>query len=112
MFIIHVRTTLNNILVTCLNSQDFILWGVTPSSLGFKGSKKGSLVAAKVLGEHVGTRLLKEGRNGVFLRFLGIGPGRFSFVSGLRKSGILIKGMEDRTQLPHNGCKLSKKRRI
>lgn len=99
-------------MVTCLNDQQKVQWWVTPAVLGYKDCKKRSVLAAKVLGEFVGNRLLKDGTSQVEIRLKGIGPGRHPFLSGLRKSGVTILALEDVTQIPHNGCRSKKKRRI
>jgi len=42
----------------------------------------------------------------------GPGSGRESAITGLQSSGLIIKGIEDVTPLPHNGCRPPKRRRV
>ena len=42
----------------------------------------------------------------------GPGSGRESAIRSLAGSGIEVKSIEDRTPLPHNGCRARKRRRV
>ena len=48
----------------------------------------------------------------VAVKVRGPGAGRDSAIRGLRAGGLEIISLEDRTRLPHNGCRARKKRRV
>ncbi len=46
------------------------------------------------------------------VRITGAGAGRESAVNGLTSAGLRVTAVEDRTPVPHNGCRPSKRRRV
>ena len=42
----------------------------------------------------------------------GPGAGRESAVTSLQANGLRVSAVEDHTQIPHNGCRARKKRRV
>ena len=42
----------------------------------------------------------------------GLGRGKQSCLRALTKSGLKIVSLEDKTGVPYNGCRASKKRRV
>jgi small subunit ribosomal protein S11 len=46
------------------------------------------------------------------VRLRGAGAGRESAVNALASSGLKVTALEDRTPVPHNGCRPRKKRRV
>lgn len=52
------------------------------------------------------------GMSEVEVRITGTGAGRESAVSGVASCGIRVTAIEDRTPVPHNGCRPRKRRRV
>ena len=48
----------------------------------------------------------------VEVRVNGAGSGRESAVTALQRTGLKVTAVEDRTAVPHNGCRPRKKRRV
>jgi small subunit ribosomal protein S11 len=48
----------------------------------------------------------------VILFFKGFGRGRRSIIKGLKKNKIKVLRIFDKTPIAHNGCRVSKKRRL
>jgi small subunit ribosomal protein S11 len=46
------------------------------------------------------------------VRITGAGAGRESAVNGLVSTGLRVTAIEDRTPVPHNGCRPRKRRRV
>ena len=107
----HVKASYNNTIVTITDSKgDVILWS-SSGRCGFKGSKKKSPFAATTAGEEIGKRALDMGIQSVSVRISGPGQGRDHAVRALNAVGLRITSIADVTPLPHNGCRLPKRRR-
>ena len=52
------------------------------------------------------------GMQEVEVRIRGAGSGRESAVTALQRAGLKITAVEDRTAIPHNGCRPRKRRRV
>ena len=110
--LVHVKSTFNNILVTITDLQGNVLFGASPGILGFKGSKRATSYAAQLVGESLCKKMLKNGISTAKILLKGIGKGRHSVIMGLKSSGIVITAINDITNIPHNGCRVKKQRRV
>jgi len=110
--IAHVKATFNNtqIIITDVNGET-IAWD-SAGSMGFKGARKSTPFAATRAAENVASKARKVGMSEVEVRVKGPGPGRESAVTALQSSGLKVTAIEDRTPVPHNGCRPRKKRRV
>ena len=80
--------------------------------MGFKSARKSTAYASQATAEKIGLKAKELGLKWVFLVLKGIGRGKESGVRALRKSGVEILGILEKTGIPHNGCRLPKKRRV
>jgi small subunit ribosomal protein S11 len=62
-------------------------------------------MAAKAAIENAGMKSIQ-------VRVRGPGPGRESAIRALHAAGLKVISITDRTGVPHNGCRPSKKRRV
>lgn len=109
--VVHIKASYNNTLFTITDeSGDVLLWSSGGRS-GFKGSKKKSPFAATTAGEEIGKRALDMGIVNVRIRISGPGQGRDHAIRALNASGLNITSIADVTPIPHNGCRLPKRRR-
>ena len=108
---IDIKCTSNN---TILHASNFEKKNIIVSTgtVGFKGGKRSTPYAAQQAGETMGTKLLENFIKEVIICFTGIGKNRKSIVKGLRKKNITIVKIVDKTQVPHNGCRPTKKRKL
>lgn len=127
--IIHIKTTLNNTLLTLTNFEGDVLVKCSAGSCGFKGSRKSTPFAAKKVVEF----FIRKSSDYLFkcsqikVHVCGFGPGRESALRGLssiRDIMTKIKSSKKRifpnkitvicemTKIPHNGCRPPKKRRL
>jgi small subunit ribosomal protein S11 len=109
----HVFSSFNNTIVTITDAQGNAVAWSSAGQQGFKGSRKGTPFAAQLAAEGAakaakehGVRVLSE----VLLK--GPGSGRESALRGLQAQGIEIVTIRDITAMPHNGCKVRKRRRV
>jgi len=110
--IAHVKATHNNTLVTITDlNGETIAWD-SAGTIGFKGARKSTPFAATRAGESAGQKARKMGVSEIEVRIRGTGAGRESAVNGIVSCGIRVTAIEDRTPIPHNGCRPRKKRRV
>lgn len=110
--IVHVKATFNNTMVTVTDLNGEVLAWASAGTIGFKGSRKSTPFAATRAAEEVADKVKKMGLNEVEVRIRGSGSGRESAVTALQSRGLKITALEDRTPIPHNGCRPKKRRRV
>ncbi|GAB4548621.1 MAG: 30S ribosomal protein S11 [Phycisphaerales bacterium] len=108
----HVKATFNNTIVTITDTNGETLCWDSAGTMGFKGSRKSTPFAATRAAESCGQKAKKMGMVELEVRIKGAGAGRESAVTGLASTGIKVTALEDRTPVPHNGCRPRKKRRV
>lgn len=109
--VVHIKASYNNTLFTITDNRgDVLLWS-SSGRCGFKGSKKKSPFAATTAGEDIGKRALDMGIVNVSIRISGPGQGRDHAIRALNAAGLNITSISDVTPIPHNGCRLPKRRR-
>ncbi len=110
--IAHVRASQNNTIVTVTDlNGETVAWD-SAGTIGFKGARKSTPFAATRAGESVGQKVRKMGMSEIEVRIRGAGSGRESAVNGLVSTGLRVTAVEDRTPVPHNGCRPPKRRRV
>ena len=110
--LVHINATFNNTIISVSDlNGNVIAWSSTGSQ-GFKGSKKNTPFAAKIVGEEVMKKTADFGLRSCDILIKGPGNGRESALRSISSSGVKINSIRDVTPIPHNGCKPPKKRRI
>jgi small subunit ribosomal protein S11 len=112
---IHIQTSLNNTIITVTDSKGNTKITASAGALGFNNSRKSTTYASQTTAEHVAKQCILLGINNIDVILKGIGFGKESSLRGLQTgatSGLFIHKIEDRTPIPHNGCRLRKKRRL
>jgi small subunit ribosomal protein S11 len=110
--IAHVKATFNNTLVTITDMNGETIAWASAGTVGFKGSRKSTPFAATRAAEECAHKARKMGMQEVEVRIRGAGSGRESAVTALQRAGLKITAVEDRTAIPHNGCRPRKRRRV
>ncbi len=110
--IAHVKATFNNTIVTITDMNGEVICWASAGTIGFKGSRKSTPFAATRAAEEVAGTARKMGMKEVEVRIRGAGSGRESAVTALQSAGLKVTAVEDRTAIPHNGCRPRKKRRV
>ena len=110
--IAHIHASFNNTTVTITDNKGETLCWASAGTCGFKGSRKSTPFAGQCAAQQVAEKALKFGMKEVDVRVRGPGSGRESAITGLQTGGLNIKSIEDRTPIPHNGCRPRKKRRV
>jgi len=108
---IFIQAGFNNTIITVTDmSGNAIAWS-SNGKMGFKGSKKSTPYAAQVATLSALEKAKEFGLQTAQIKVVGAGVGRESALRAMIGSGIIITSIEDRTYLPHNGCRPPKRRR-
>jgi small subunit ribosomal protein S11 len=110
--IAHIQSTFNNTIVTITDENGNTLSWSSSGVHGFKGSRKSTPFAAKIVAEDAGNKALEYGMKNLGIYIKGPGPGRESALRALHALGFNISLIKDVTPVPHNGCRAPKKRRV
>lgn len=110
--IVYISSTFNNTIITITDTDGNVLAWATGGSVGYKGSRKSTPYAASLAAKNALRRAIDMGLTTVEVRVIGPGPGRESAIREVQASRLKIKGIKDRTKVPHNGCRPKKRRRV
>ena len=110
--IAHIHATFNNTIVTITDKKGNTVAWASGGTEGFKGSRKGTPYAAQLAAQAAARRAMEHGMRRVAIYVKGPGAGREAALRALQAAGFQITLIKDVTPIPHDGCRLPKKRRI
>ena len=108
----HIQASFNNIIISLTNNSGQVISLSSAGKMGFKGSKKNTPYAAQIAAEDAAKEAHDFGLRRVKVYVKGPGAGRESTIRSLNNTGIEVTEIIDVTQLPHNGCRPPKRRRV
>lgn len=109
---VYINSTNNNTLITITDIYGNTITWSSSGSAGFKKSKRSTSYAAQAAAEIAGKAAIDLGLESVKIFVKGLGEGRESAIRGIQAIGLNVTLITDITPIPHNGCRLPKKRRI
>ena len=109
--IVHIKSSFNNTIIAISDQEGNILSWASGGNVGFKGSRKSTPFAAQMAAEQAGRKAMEHGVRRVDVMVKGPGSGRETAIRSIQTLGIEVIGIKDVTPVPHNGCKLPKRRR-
>ena len=109
---VHIRSSFNNTMVTVTDSQGNALSWASSGGLGFRGSKKSTPFAAQTAAETAARAAMEHGLKKVAVFVKGPGSGRETAIRSLQAAGLEVSSIQDKTPIPHNGCRPKKRRRV
>lgn len=109
---IHIQSTLNNTIITLTESTGNTLYWASAGSAGFKNSRKSTSYAAQAAAEKVAQFCQLKKIKKIHVKIKGLGYGKEASLKGLQLNGVIIHKIEEISTIPHNGCRLPKKRRM
>jgi small subunit ribosomal protein S11 len=113
MGVAHIYASFTNCIVTISDLYGNALCWSSSGKCKFKGRKKRSHVAGAEVGEDAGKAVVTRRRMKRVIAILkGVGRARVAIIKGLRRSGLFVLRIQDRTPVPFNGCRPRKRRRI
>lgn len=108
----HIQSTFNNTIITITDQQGNTICWASSGTSGFKGARKGTPFAAQLAAKEVANKARDFGVRYVDVRVKGPGAGRESSIRALQAAGLEIKSIRDVTPIPHNGCRVRRRRRV
>ena len=108
----YVQSTFNNTIITITDQQGASICWASSGTAGFKGARKGTPFAAQLAAKEVSDKAREYGVKYVDVKVKGPGAGRESAIRALQSAGLEIKSIRDVTPIPHNGCRVRKRRRV
>jgi small subunit ribosomal protein S11 len=108
----HIRSTFNNTIITITDHEGNAVCSTSSGTAGFKGARKGTPFAAQLAAKEASNKARDLGVKYVDVRISGPGAGRESAIRALQTSGLEIKSIRDVTPIPHNGCRVPRRRRV
>jgi small subunit ribosomal protein S11 len=108
----HIRSTFNNTIITITDHDGNTVCSTSSGTAGFKGARKGTPFAAQLAAKEASNKARDLGVKYVDVRISGPGAGRESAIRALQASGMEIKSIRDVTPIPHNGCRVPRRRRV
>ena len=109
---VHIRSSINNTMVTVTDTQGNALSWASSGGLGFRGSRKSTPFAAQTAAETAAKAAMEHGLKSVEVYVKGPGSGREAAIRALQAAGLEVSMIKDVTPIPHNGCRPPKRRRV
>ena len=110
--VVHILATFNNTLVTISDRSGMVIASSSSGACGFRGARKGTPFAAQTASRAAALKAIEMGMTKVEVIINGRGNGRETSIRALKNAGLNIISIEDKTAIPHNGCRPPKKRRL
>jgi small subunit ribosomal protein S11 len=107
----HIKSSFNNTIIAITDQGGNVLAWASAGNVGFKGSRKSTPYAAQMAAEQAARRAMEHGVRKVDVQVKGPGSGRETAIRSIQQAGIEVTGIKDCTPIPHNGCRLTKRRR-
>ena len=108
----HIKSTFNNTIISITDPAGNVISWQSAGTVGFKGSRKSTPFAAQMAAEQCAKKAQEHGMRKVAVFVTGPGSGRETAIRSLRATGLEIASIQDCTPVPHNGCRLRKRRRV
>ena len=109
---VHIRSSFNNTMVTMTDMQGNAISWASSGEMGFRGSRKSTPFAAQTAAETAAKAAMEHGLKTVEVYVLGPGTGREAAIRALATAGLEVTKIQDKTPVPHNGCRPPKRRRV
>ena len=109
--VVHIKSTFNNTIVSITDPQGNVIAWASSGAVGFKGSRKSTPFAAQLAAEKAARAAQEHGLRRAEILVKGPGSGRDTAVRSIQNTGIEVISIKDVTPVPHNGCRMPKRRR-
>ncbi|WP_168463892.1 30S ribosomal protein S11 [Wolbachia endosymbiont of Ctenocephalides felis wCfeT] len=111
--VVYIRATFNNTFINVTDVQGNTLYQTSVGAYGFSGARKSTPYAAGKAAESAGKNAVDRfDMKVVSVVIRGPGFGAEAAVKALQSCGLTVTSIADKTAIPHNGCRLRKKRRV
>ncbi|MDE0065513.1 MAG: 30S ribosomal protein S11 [Acidimicrobiaceae bacterium] len=107
----HIKSSFNNTIIAISDQKGDVIAWASAGNVGFTGSRKSTPFAAQLAAEQAAQRAMEHGVRKVDVQVKGPGSGRETAIRSIQNAGIEVTGIKDVSPIPHNGCRLVKRRR-
>lgn len=108
----HIQCTYNNTIVTIAEKDGKVISWASSGTIGYKGSKKKTPYAAGMAAEAAAKSAMDNaGVKKVDVEVMGLGSGKDTAIRSLQAAGLEVTSIDDKTPVPHNGCRPPKRPR-
>ena len=108
----HIKSSFNNTIISITDPQGNVIAWQSAGTVGFKGSRKSTPFAAQMAAEACARTAMEHGMRKVAVYVKGPGSGRETAIRSLQAAGLEVASVQDKTPIPHNGCRPCKRRRV
>ena len=108
----HIKSSFNNTIISITDPQGNVIAWQSAGTVGFKGSRKSTPFAAQMAAEACARTAMEHGMHKVSVFVKGPGSGRETAIRWLQAAGLEVTSVQDKTPIPHNGCRPCKRRRV
>ena len=108
----HIKSTFNNTIIAITDTTGAVISWASAGTVGFKGSRKSTPFAAQMAAEAAAKQAMEHGMKKVSVFVKGPGSGRETAIRSLQAAGLEVSSIQDKTPIPHNGCRPKKRRRV
>ena len=109
--IVHIKSTFNNTIVSVTDTEGNVISWASSGGVGFSGSRKSTPFAAQMAAEKAGRAAMDLGLRRAEVHVKGPGSGRDTALRSIQNLGIEVTSVKDVSPVPHNGCRLEKRKR-
>jgi len=109
--IIHVKYRENNMIFTLTDLRGNTLSTISGGSFGYKNAQKKTWLTIRECAYRIGKKAREHGYKCIYINLRGDCIKSMSAFRGLKSARCLIINIYYRSFLPHNGCRIFKKRR-
>ncbi len=107
----YIHASYNNTIVTITDVDGNPVAWSSSGSIGYKGSKKGTPYAAQLAAADATRKAQNMGVSQLDIVIRGTGSGREQAIRSIQATGVNVRTIVDDTPIPHNGCRLRKRKR-
>ncbi len=107
-----IHASYNNTIVTITDMDGNTVAWSSSGSIGYKGSKKGTPYAAQLAAADATRKAQNMGLSQLDIIIRGTGSGREQAIRSIQATGVNVRTIIDDTPVPHNGCRLRKRKRM
>lgn len=108
VYTIFVKFSRHNTHMTLAKNWTHVCFSLSTGDLGFDGAKKRTRYAAETTAERCASKAQSLGVQTAEVYLKGEGINKQGVVRQLRRSGIVITRLVERTPIPFNGCRKKK----
>ncbi len=109
---VYIHASYNNTIVTITDMDGNTVAWSSSGSIGYKGSKKGTPYAAQLAAADATRKAQNMGVSQIDIVIRGTGSGREQAIRSIQATGVNVRSIIDSTPVPHNGCRLRKRKRM